>query len=87
MAYLNTQGIEVQNKPNPRFKNYSDVFKNLIKQNNVDTAYPITSMIITYDSTRAITVSKKEDYEHYINQYDLESYECTFTEKIGGEQK
>ena len=31
MKYLNTQGLEMSNKPNPRFKNYSDVFKNLIK--------------------------------------------------------
>jgi hypothetical protein len=46
--------------------------------------YPIVSMIITYDSTKAITVTKRNDREYYVKQYDLESYEMTFEEKIGG---
>ena len=41
-------------------------------------------MIITYDSTKAITVTKRNDREYYVKQYDLESYEMTFEEKIGG---
>lgn len=45
-------------KPNPRFKNYADIFKTLVKQHEVQTMYPILSMIITYDSTKAITVSR-----------------------------
>ena len=46
--------------------------------------YPIVSMIITYDSTKAVTVTKRNDREYYVKQYDLESYEMTFEEKIGG---
>ena len=35
-------------------------------------------------STRAITVTKRNDREYYVKMYDLESYELTFEEKIGG---
>jgi hypothetical protein len=43
-------------------------------------------MVITYDSTKVIAVTKKDDQEYYVRQYDLESYEMTFSEKIGGGQ-
>ena len=84
LAYINTAGEKVSNKPNPRFKQYSGVFKNLVKGSNITTMYPICTMIITYDSTKAITVTKKNDIEYYVKQYDLESYDLTFEEKIGG---
>lgn len=74
------------NKPNARFKNYSGVFKNLIKNTNVATMYPIVNMSLSFDSTKAITVTKKSDRECYIKMYDLETYEMTFEEKIGGEK-
>jgi hypothetical protein len=40
--------------------------------------------MITYDSTRAITVTKKDDQEFWVRMYDLETYEKTFDEQIGG---
>ena len=40
--------------------------------------------MITYDSQRAITVSKKSEHEYYVNMFDLETYEQVFEEKIGG---
>ena len=83
-GYINTQGEKVLLRGNPRFKNYSEVFKNLLQHSNVTTEYPICSMIITYDSTKAITVTKDNDFEYYVKQYDLETYEETFVEKIGG---
>lgn len=46
--------------------------------------YPIVTMIITYDSSRAVTVTKKDDEEYYVKMYDLESYELKFEEKISG---
>lgn len=48
------------------------------------TLYPIISMIITYDSTKAVTVTRNNDKEYFIKQYDLESYKMTFEEKVGG---
>jgi hypothetical protein len=39
---------------------------------------------ISYDSTRAITITKKDDKEFWVKMYDLETYEQTFEEKIGG---
>ena len=72
------------NKPNPRFKNQKELFNNLLKSTDVTTMYPICSVMISYDSTRAITVTKRNEKEYYIKMYDLESYEMTFEEKIGG---
>ena len=48
--------------------------------------YPIVSVTVTYDSTKAITVSKKNEREYYVKQYDLETYDMTFEEKIGGSE-
>jgi hypothetical protein len=44
-------------------------------------------MIITYDSTKTVTVTKKSDSEYYVKQYDLETYQLTFEEKIGGKEE
>ena len=49
--------------------------------------YPIISMLITYDSTRALTVTKKDDRFYYIKMYDLEQYDLTFEECIGTGEK
>lgn len=46
--------------------------------------YSIVSMGISFDSTRAITVTKKNDQEYWINMYDLANGELTFEEKVGG---
>jgi len=35
MQYLNTDGFEQKVKPNERFKNYKDVFNNLVVSKNV----------------------------------------------------
>lgn len=58
---------------------------NLTKHKSRPTMYPIVHVNISYDSTRAITVTKKDDKEFWVKQYDLETYEQTFEEKIGGQ--
>lgn len=78
MARLNTLGVNVKVKANPRFKNYANLFNNLTKHQTVATMYPIVSVSITYDSTRAITVTKKDDQEFWVRMYDLETYDKTF---------
>lgn len=47
--------------------------------------YPICSVMITFDSTKAITVTKKDDREYYIKMYSLETYDMVFEEKVGGD--
>ena len=37
--------------------------------------YPIVNVMITYDSTKALTVTKKDNREFWIKMYDLETYE------------
>lgn len=39
---------------------------------------------MTYNSRSAITITKKDDREHIINQFSLENYDVTFTETLGG---
>ena len=57
-----------------------------MKPHNRPTQYPIVSMIITYDSKKVIAITKKDDAEQYVRQFDLESYDQTFTEMIGGKE-
>ena len=71
-------------KPNMRFAYYKDIFTNLLNQSSVITKYPLVTMSISFDSTRAITVTKKDDRESYIKMYDLNTSELTFEEQIGG---
>ena len=59
----------------------------MVQHKKVVTMYPVISMIITYDSTRAVTVTRKNDQECYIKMYDLKSFQLTFEEKIGGEEE
>ena len=70
-------------KPNKRFKNYNDIFSGLTKMKNVITLYPIVSMMITYNSKSAITVTKKNDRTYFVKMYCLETYKMTFEEQIG----
>ena len=71
-------------KPFVRLKNYHSLFTDLLKQATVPTLYPIISMFITYDSTRALTVTQKDARECYIKMYDVESYALCFEERVGG---
>lgn len=41
-------------------------------------------MTISYDSQRAITVTKRNEREYWVRVYDLESYDQLFEEKFGG---
>ena len=83
--YMDTLGNKNVLKPNMRFLNYKDIFKNLLKQNTIVTKWPIVTMAISYDSTRAITVTKEDDRTSYVKMYDLNTNELTFEEKIGGQ--
>lgn len=56
------------------------LFSNLTKHKALPTMYAIVSVVISYDSTRAITTTKKDDREFWVKMYDLETYEVTFEE-------
>jgi len=77
-------GADSDVKPNKRFKNYNDLFASLTKSKNVVTLYPVVSMIITYNSKYAVTVTKKNDRTYFVKMYSLETYEVVFEEMIGG---
>jgi hypothetical protein len=76
-------GNDLKQMPNMRFKNYKSVFTNLIKYKNVATAYPIITMMISYDSTRALTVTKAAENRSILKMYSLKDYEITFHEELG----
>jgi hypothetical protein len=71
-------------KPNPRFKNFNEVFSSLTLTKNVPTLFPIVSCIITYNSKSVITVTKKSETESLIKQYSLDSYLMNFEERVFG---
>ena len=85
MAYVNTTGYEIIQKPNVRFKRYSSQFHNLVIYHSVPTLYPLVTTSISNDSARVITVTKKSEREYYVKMYNLISKELVFEEKIGGE--
>lgn len=57
-----------------------------MKTSNVTTMYPICSVIITYNSKYAVTVTKKDEKEYFVKMYSLTTYEMEFEEKIGGNE-
>ena len=56
----------------------------MIKQTEIVTMYEVVSMIISYDSTRAITVTKKDWTTSYIKMYCLTNYCLMFEEEFVG---
>lgn len=56
----------------------------MLKERRIMTLFPIITCMISYDSTKAICVTKKGEREYCIQMFDLESYTNTFEEKIGG---
>ena len=66
---------ELSMKPNARFKNYSGLFDNLTKHASVSTEHSIISVMLSYDSTRAITVVKKDECESWVQMFSLQTYE------------
>jgi len=48
------------------FHKYRNIFQNLLKRESIQTACPVISVILSYDETRVITVTKKDDSEYRI---------------------
>lgn len=56
-----------------RFKDYKDDFINMTERHFVNTQFDVISIILTYDSTQAVTVLYHSDKLYYIRLYNLES--------------
>ena len=65
-------------KPNSKFLNYSENFKNLLSTQPVVTMYPLVSMAISYDSKKALVITKKNDRESWVSMFDLNTGDLTF---------
>ena len=76
--------FEELTRPYANMKEYSHMFNELIKQQTVETSHPIVSMMITYDSTRTVLVSKVNDQEYLVQMYDLQTYQIQFQESFKG---
>lgn len=50
-------------EPNPRFKPFSHIFKDLLKLDQVPTDEPVISIILSQDSTKAITLTKVSELD------------------------
>ena len=78
---------EVASRANIQFKNYKEHFESLLISDHVPTRNPIVSCIITYDSSRVITVTKNSDKRFLVRQFDLNNNnENCFNETIGGDE-
>lgn len=66
IQYVDTKGNTTTLKPNLRFLGFKNIFQDLLKQTSVVTMYPIVSMIISFDSTKAITLTKKDDRNCFV---------------------
>lgn len=84
ISFKDAKGNMVDLQPHMRFKNYKNLFTKLLNYKSVPTKYPIISMMITYDSEKAITVTKKSDRTYIIKMYCLKNYNITFEEHLGG---
>lgn len=85
IKYRDTQGKVYRIEPNARFVRFKNYFTNLMKQICVVTQYPIVSLIITHDSSHAVTIQKVDDQFSKIVMYNLNDYEQSFEENIKGE--
>ena len=56
------------------FKNFEGLFQNLLKMKNVQSMHPIMNCLISYDSTRVITVTMASNSEYWLQMYDLETH-------------
>lgn len=63
-----------------------DLFRELVKTDSIITEHPVVSMMISFDSKRAISVQKEEDSISYVAQHDILTGERLFYEKFGGEE-
>jgi hypothetical protein len=86
ITYKDTMGKETVIQPNGRLAKYRHIFQNLLKTNSIVTQYPIMTMLISYDSQRAISVQVKSDHEAYIVQHSIQTQELTFKMKFGGSE-
>lgn len=66
IVYKNNQGKIYSVPGSEKFKSYKTMFQNLVKQTELVTQHPIVSMIITFDSTRTICVTRKDWTTSYI---------------------
>ena len=79
------QKDDTDDEGNKNFQNFDHIFKNLTLTNKVMTEYPLVSVTISFDSSRAITVTKDDETHYCVKQYDMDSQELVFAEHFYGE--
>jgi hypothetical protein len=50
----------------------------------VQSIHPIMNCLISFDSTKVITVTMASDCEYWLQMYDLETHQECFKERFGG---
>ena len=58
----------------------------MLQRKSIFTDDDVINCDITYDSTRAIVLTKKNDHLYTITMFDIFSYEKIFEEVIGGNE-
>ena len=57
--------------PNQRLIKYYQIFTSLLRTDSVVTENNLQTMLLSYDSQRAVSVEKMEDNESYVVQYSI----------------
>ena len=70
--------------PNINFKRYHNEFNYLIHSSTVVTRYKVVSIAISYDSSVAICITKRNEEEYWIHMYSLMTNLEVFSELISG---
>ena len=87
IQWKDTLGNSHSISANPQLTSHSHVFQNLLKTDTVITDHVICSMMMSYDSTRIISVQKKDNHESYVAQHCMVEKTKVFYEKFGGHKE
>ena len=66
LVFMDSKNKLYRLDPNEKLKKFKNIFANLLKRDQICVTYPITSMVINYDSTKVISVQKQGEQESII---------------------
>ena len=58
----------------------------MLKRHSIFTEDEVINCDISFDSTRVLVVTKKYEYHYCVTMFNIQSYEKTFEEVIGGDE-
>ena len=66
---------------------HKNLFRDVVKTESIITDNPLVTMMISFDSKRAISVQCEDEQTSYVEQHDIITGERVFYEKYGGKEE